>query len=1345
LFSNLTGLNFFGDSIIEKITLPSELSETLITAILYNNKKLFIGTENQGLFIFNEITKNQFQLSQKINKVDSIELKTNITAFQFNTSTNTLWVNLYGTGIIKLQNNKLELFSKENHKLNTNDVMCIKLIKNDLWIGSIGNGVLKLNTTDNSYKIFASSEGITSKNIFTINEYNSNVIVGSIDEGLFIYSNNHFININKKQGLLSNGINSIQKTSNNDLWIGTDLGINKITLNKDFNLESIKAYTDEDGLKSSAIEQNASIEQNGYLYFGTGEGLVSYNSKEDIVSDVKPKVLISDLLLKYSKIDSSKVKFDSLSKLNLPINPVFNYKQNDITFKFKALSTQTTNYQFLLEGYDKDWSPIQTNNFSVYSSNASGSVNISNLAPATSYYGIAYSYNGSGSTTNNSFNYYNSYAYVYFSTLNSAPTINAVSNYTICQDAPTTTVSLSGISKGTNPAETQTISIYAYSSNTTIMPNPTISYTNPNSTGTLLFKPNAGQSGTVTISVYVNDGGPNNNQTIKQFTVNVKGIPYAAGAISTATTTLCKVKNGVVFSVPTISNTTTYNWSLPPNATVTAGANTNSITVNFSITANSYNVSVYGSNTNGCGNGTSSSLLVNFDNVPTVSNAGPNQLICNNLTALAANTPSIGTGAWTYCSSGLGNLSSTLTPNTNLQVVNNQTVTAVWTITNGVCPASTSTVVVTNINGSPSCTPYADFVANSTEICVNSTVTFSNTSVAAVGVNTYTWNFGAGATPATSTSTAAAITVTYSSVGPKIVTLAMNSGAGALTMTKNAYINVITVPTAPTLITGNTTVCQGKTAEPYFINTVTNATGYNWTFPSGVVQNTGANTNVVSANFSTTASSGNVGVSASNACGSSSITTLAITVNPLPTQASIISGTNTVCQGVNSVTYIANNLNNGLSYTWSTPNGCNIISGLNTKTITVNYDNSSTSGIMSVYGTNGCGDGATKNKAITVNPLPDAAGIISGSTSNNVCPLSTNINYSITPVANATSYTWLYPSGYSVSGGANTNSIFLDATLNASNGGIKVVGTNACGAGDTSSVLNVNIAGLPTQQICVVTVDSSSVHNEIIWQKNGISNVDSFRVYRVQSLILDTLIGTVDYADLGKLVDVTANPNVTSYTYKIAAVDFCGNEGPKSIPHQSIHLQSIYTAGPPQKMDLIWNYYSGATVLNYRVLRDTNNSGNWVVLINNLAPNAASYTDYTIPSGANSVQYRVDVIWANSCDPSARVAQSVVSTTKSNTKDFVINVVTNIKAQTELLNSISLFPNPTKDMFDVELKAGIESFDVEIYNQLGSVLKSNHFTNSDRATINISEFSSGVYFVVVKTQMGSVTKRISKL
>lgn len=982
---------------------------------------------------------------------------------------------------------------------------------------------------------------------------------------------------------------------------------------------------------------------------------------------------------------------------------------------------------------------VGTYNYAVYSGSANNTVNITNLTPATQYVALVYSYNGTGSSTNNSYNYYNGYDYVYFSTYNSPPTLNALTSYTMCQDAPTTTVSLSGISDG-SASEAQTVQVYGYSSNTTLMPNPVITYTSPSSTGVLSFKPNAGQSGTSVVTVYANDGGPNNSYIAQTFTVTVLGKPANATTITTATTTLCKVQNGVVFGTPPIANATTYNWSLPPNATVTAGANTNSITVNFNITTNTYNVKVYGSNTNGCGTGANTGLQINFDDVPTTAVAGPNQQICNNLTALAANTPTIGTGAWTYCSTGLGNISSTTTPNANLQVTNNSTVTSVWSISNGACPVSTSSVIVANIFGSPSCNPNADFLADNTSPCVNSPVIFYNTSV---GATSSSWSFGAGATPSVSTASGS-VAVTFSTVGPKTVTLSITSAGGPDTEIKPAYLNVITAPTAPTNILGNTTVCQGKAAEPYFINTVAIATGYTWTFPSGVNQNTGTNTNAITANFSTTATSGNIGVAAYNTCGSSSVTTLSITASPLPSKPTAITGTNTVCQGVSGVVYVANNLNNALSYTWGVPTGANIVGGLNTRTITVDFDNSAVSGTISAYGTNGCGDGDYRNKPITVNPLPGVAGNITGSTSNYVCPLSTNINYSITPVTYATSYGWAYPAGYNVASGGTSNSIFLDATLNSVNGNIKVVGKNACGNGDTSNVLVVNIAGLPTQQLCVVTVDSLSTHNEVFWQKNGASDVDSFRVYRVQTAVLDTLIGTVDFDDLSRLVDVTANPNVTSFTYKIAAVDFCGNEGPKSTQHQSIHLQSIYSPAP-QKTDLSWNLYSGATVNNYRVLRDTNNSGNWVVLINNLAPNATSFTDFSIPAGAISLQYRVDVIWANSCDPTAKTAQSVINTTKSNTKDFVIDFSTSVKGQNEVLNSISLNPNPTINTFEISMKASLDKADIEIYNQLGSKMKTAQLSYTDKATVDISDLSSGIYYVVIKTQFGSVTKRISKL
>ena len=372
LFSTSNYLNYLNDNIIERIVLPIEINGSLITSLYYEDKTLYVGTENLGLFILSESFKNKFNIINKINEVDSVNLKRVISCIIKEKNTNSIWLSIYGRGIVKLNNNEVKLYSKENNQLPTNDISCIHFNDNDLWIGSIGEGVMKLNTSNNSIQRFGKKEGFTSNNVFSINAVKSNVLVGTIDEGLFIFNKDKFINLNKKSGLLSNSINSILNANNSELWIGTDLGINKVILNKDFTIKNIKTYTDEDGLKSAAIEQNASFENNGLLYFGTGDGLVSYNAKEDVVSDAKPKIIISDILLKYAKIDITKVKNEGVSKLGIPVNPIFNYKQNDITFKFKALSSQTSNYQILLEGYDKDWSPVQINNEAIFTNLSPG-------------------------------------------------------------------------------------------------------------------------------------------------------------------------------------------------------------------------------------------------------------------------------------------------------------------------------------------------------------------------------------------------------------------------------------------------------------------------------------------------------------------------------------------------------------------------------------------------------------------------------------------------------------------------------------------------------------------------------------------------------------------------------------------------------------------------------------------------------------------------------------------------------------------------------------------------------------------------------------------------------------
>ncbi|MEI6681628.1 MAG: T9SS type A sorting domain-containing protein [Bacteroidota bacterium] len=89
--------------------------------------------------------------------------------------------------------------------------------------------------------------------------------------------------------------------------------------------------------------------------------------------------------------------------------------------------------------------------------------------------------------------------------------------------------------------------------------------------------------------------------------VNVETIPTAGQAVS-GPDTVCQGHGGYQFSIPVISNASTYVWNLPTGATITQGSGTNSVVVDFSSSAVSGNVTAAG--TNLCGTGTAGSKFV---------------------------------------------------------------------------------------------------------------------------------------------------------------------------------------------------------------------------------------------------------------------------------------------------------------------------------------------------------------------------------------------------------------------------------------------------------------------------------------------------------------------------------------------------------------------------------------------------------------------------------------------------------------------------------------------------------------------------------------------------------------
>ncbi|MBN4051483.1 SprB repeat-containing protein, partial [bacterium AH-315-M05] len=119
---------------------------------------------------------------------------------------------------------------------------------------------------------------------------------------------------------------------------------------------------------------------------------------------------------------------------------------------------------------------------------------------------------------------------------------------------------------------------------------------------------------------------------------------------------------------------------------------------------------------------------------------------------------------------------------------------------------------------------------------------------------------------------------------------------------------------------------------------------------------------------------------------------------------------------------------------------------------------------------------------------------------------------------------------------------------------VTVSDSNGCSTSDTVTITN----DLPWQPvpICLITVDTTSTKNVIVWEKPITTGIDSFRILRELTTNNYLHIGSVTYSDLSVYIDNDPgiNPNITSYRYKMSVIDTCGNESDTSDFHKTIHL-----------------------------------------------------------------------------------------------------------------------------------------------------------------------------------------------
>ena len=161
-------------------------------------------------------------------------------------------------------------------------------------------------------------------------------------------------------------------------------------------------------------------------------------------------------------------------------------------------------------------------------------------------------------------------------------------------------------------------------------------------------------------------------------------------------------------------------------------------------------------------------------------------------------------------------------------------------------------------------------------------------------------------------------------------------------------------------------------------------------------------------------------------------------VSCVPAQPTVINGPELVGCKATGVGYSIDPIANTLNYTWSVPADATITSGQGTTEIMVDFWEQS--GQVSVYPSNGCGNGEPQGKTLTLD-VPSQPGPITGPIDPETG--ATGIVYSIDPVFGASSYTWTVPEGAVITNGQGMTSITVN--FGSSTGFISVYAINDCG------------------------------------------------------------------------------------------------------------------------------------------------------------------------------------------------------------------------------------------------------------------------------------------------------------
>jgi hypothetical protein len=290
-------------------------------------------------------------------------------------------------------------------------------------------------------------------------------------------------------------------------------------------------------------------------------------------------------------------------------------------------------------------------------------------------------------------------------------------------------------------------------------------------------------------------------------------------------------------------------------------------------------------------------------------------------------------------------------------------------------------------------------------------------------------------------------------------------------------------------------------------------------------------------------------------------------------------------------------------------------------------------------------------------------------------------------------------------------------------------GTYAVSITDGSGCIRTDTLVVPViplysgEEICGVTVDSTTDQNLLVWNKIAPpGSLDKYYIYRADSFAANyALLDSVDYTAMSTYLDMTSFPSSNYYSYYITAKSACGESAP-SPAHTEKRLTGTYAGG---NYILTWNDYIGLTNVDSQYVFYSFNGGPFT-LFSTVPVAQPGEAHFNPPNGY--YRYFVGLPKTGGCSP--QMKSSAYEYIMSNIVENTVNVVS---VNNVAYNSgIVIYPNPSNGVFNLSIDQAIgKAMQLQLTDILGKLVNEYSFTNEGTQTVNLKNVPAGTYTIRV--------------